>query len=213
MPPQPWLEAVWRTVVRRGLPAAYADRLVVELGEHAEDSGDPATLGPPDEIAAAAVRGYRSGRWAGRHPVLAQVVAPLLLAYLGWVVYVTAGVWLVERIGEARDPLSLAVAHVLVFASRFAAPLAAVGGLWLVHRRSGRPRWWFAGGGAAVALLAAAYAIHFTPPAEAADHEPEVLAFFFGPASWWSVAQAGAVAAAVLLLLARGRSHPSRRIA
>lgn len=201
MPPPRWLDQVRRAVVRRGLPADYADRLVTELREHAEDAGnDPAALGPPEAVAAAAVRGYRSDRWAGRHPVLTQLVAPLFTALFGWVVFVNAGVWLVDRLGGTHDPISLAVAHVLVFASRFAVPQAAVGGLWWLHRRSGRPRWWFAAGGATVALFAATYAIHFTPPGEAADHEPEVLVLFTRPESWWSAAQAAAVALPVLML-------------
>jgi hypothetical protein len=199
MPHQQWLEQVRRAVVRGGLPHEYADRLVTELRDHAEEAGEGSTpLGSPDVIAAAAVHGYRADHWAGRHPVLAQLVAPFLVVYFGWVVYLTVSCWFVEKIGATHDPISLAVAYLLVFASRFVVPLAAVGGLWWVHRRSGRPWWWFTLGGAVVALLAAAYTIRFIPPAEAFDHEPELIVdFSLLDYSWWSFAQAGVVAAAV----------------
>ena len=208
-----WLERVRRAVVRSGLPAGYADRLASELRDHAEDCGDPAALGDPDAVAASAVAEYRRGRLAGRFPVLAQLLAPLLFALVGWVGYIHAGVWVVERFGDTHDPLSLAVAEALVLASRFVVPLAAVGVLWQLHRRSGRPRGWFAAGGAVVTVMAACYFVRFTPPALAADHEPELITALFGPASWWSVAQGGAVAAAVLLVLVFARSRCSRSFA
>jgi hypothetical protein len=208
MPPLNWHDEVWQRVIRCGLPPDYAERLVTELGEHAEDAGDPTVLGSPAVIAATAVSGYRSGRLAGRHPVLTQLVAPLLVALLGWIMCVNGSIWLVERIGGTYDPLSLTVAHLLVFVSRFAAPLLAVTGLWWIHRRSGRPRWWFAAGGAIIALLAAMYSIDFTPPSQAIDHEPEVIVEFTHPSSWWAVVQVAAVVVPVMLVarLDRARS-------
>jgi hypothetical protein len=146
MSTQDWLEAVWNRVTRAGLPVDYAVRLVAELRDHVEEAGQTLALGSPDDIATAVIDTYRSTHWTGRHPVVALILGPFCLTILVWNLYVSLGLEFVERIGGCLDPVSLAVSHVLVFASRFVPPLAVVCSLWTLHRLSGRPRLWFYAG-------------------------------------------------------------------
>ncbi|AGA24514.1 hypothetical protein [Singulisphaera acidiphila] len=160
MQTRPWLEQVWSEVVRSGLPPAYADRLLTELSDHAEELGDQAEqrLGKAEELAGAAVLAYRSSSFAGRHPLAAFVLLPLLLVVAGLGVHAVVVVASLEGLawafGQPDHPVVAWAAIASVRLIGYVSPLAVVIGGWAVYRRCGRPLGWFL----ALALLVAGFA-------------------------------------------------------
>jgi hypothetical protein len=98
------LETLRRDLVRRGLPHAYVERVVGELDDHGSDlraegtGGAPAAgrLGEAHELADAVTIQFRSRSFAGRHPVLTFVAAPIPVALAIWVVCAIVGGCVVE---------------------------------------------------------------------------------------------------------------------
>src|SRR5689334_6350813 len=88
-----WVENVRNELAGQRLPRAYGERLLGELADHAEDweaaDGRAGIAGPtieealgtPAEVARIAAGKYRKTRFAGRHPVLVFVIAPLPLIF------------------------------------------------------------------------------------------------------------------------------------
>jgi len=155
-----WVERVRAELVRRGLPPAYAARLLAELSDHAEELGEGAEyrLGTPEDLAGAAVLAYRSGRLAGRHPVAVFLLLPLIAVVAGLLVHailvVAALEWLTSVVGQVDHPAVVWAVIASVRLIGYVSPLAVVAGGWLVHLESGRPVGWYL----ALALLVAGFA-------------------------------------------------------
>jgi hypothetical protein len=94
---QQWLDDVRGELKRQKLPLAYRERLTSELSDHLTDfledcmsmdaqqlSRATGALGLPREIAHAAGKEYRKGRFAGRHPIVAFVLLPIVALPLAW---------------------------------------------------------------------------------------------------------------------------------
>jgi hypothetical protein len=87
---QPWPDQLRSELGRQGLPTAYINRLLEELADHALDSQTEnpsmeaqqayAQLGTTNQLAAAARREFTRRTLAGRYPILAFIVGPVLLA-------------------------------------------------------------------------------------------------------------------------------------
>jgi hypothetical protein len=105
---QPWPEELRHKLCQQNLPPAYIDRLVEELTDHLRDtqtetsSMDAQTaftrLGSSDKIAAAATHEFRRRNFAGRHPWLVFVVAPVAfipLLFVSLIAALFAGAWLI----------------------------------------------------------------------------------------------------------------------
>ncbi|MBX7165338.1 MAG: hypothetical protein K1X74_03225 [Pirellulales bacterium] len=90
-----WLSSLSKDLVRQGLPPAYARRVAGELRDHRADllrrhslsaatSADALAsaereLGSPEELTARILHEYRARHFAGRHPRLTFLVAPVPL--------------------------------------------------------------------------------------------------------------------------------------
>ncbi|MDY3554036.1 hypothetical protein R5W24_003153 [Gemmata sp. JC717] len=206
-----WLDHVTTTVLRRGLPAEYVARLaeelrdhVAELEEHEPGATAEARLGAAEAVADTAVREYRAGRFAGRHPILVFLLVPVLAVEFALNVYVHAGIQLVEGIGGMESPFAVGLSHVLTWLCGFVVPVGVLGLLWWVYRRSGRPRAWFAVSGAVVAVLAGLFFAEFTPPNGTA--EAELVAEFRFAQSWVQLFQFVAVVGPAVWLARPSRS-------
>jgi hypothetical protein len=93
-------------LLRRGLPGHYVSRAVQELADHHADlveaeSGENAVseeaawqrLGNVEQLGDELVRKYRATSFAGRHPLLTFVIAPLPVMILFWTAMFLVG-WL-----------------------------------------------------------------------------------------------------------------------
>jgi hypothetical protein len=120
-----WHERFRRALYRRRLPAAYVDRLVEELTDHATDlfmetnSMDAemnveARLGSPEHLATVAKSEYRRRTFAGRHPVLTFVAGPIV-AIIGTITAICltafSASWLIDEVAggifSTNDELGL----------------------------------------------------------------------------------------------------------
>ncbi|SIO35297.1 hypothetical protein SAMN05444166_4023 [Singulisphaera sp. GP187] len=216
MPARPWLERVWSEVVRNGLPPAYADRLLTELSDHAEELGDQAEerLGTAEEIAGAAVLAYRSSSFAGRHPLAAFVILPLLLVVAGLlahaVVVVASLVGLAWAFGRPDHPVVAWVAIASVRLIGYVSPLAVVIGGWAVYRGCGRPLGWFLTLGLLVAGFAALIVTGFDPLRPAAP--VELFVELIPPNELHRVAQAAITGAVGLSFAGLDRIRRARAV-
>jgi hypothetical protein len=87
-----WLDEVAQALRRQRLPRSYIRRFTEELAEHFDDLSKEKTgmdaesfdtrLGAPDEIARRAAHELRRRTYAGRHPFVTFVAAPLPTAAL-----------------------------------------------------------------------------------------------------------------------------------
>ena len=87
-----WLNEVAQVLRRQGLPGAYTRRFMDELADHCEDlcqetasmdaNSLTVRLGSPEELAGRAVVEMRHRTYAGRHPFVTFVAAPLPTAAL-----------------------------------------------------------------------------------------------------------------------------------
>lgn len=90
------LDTVRTTLIRRGLPADYVRRVVGELEDHQLDIAgetavtDEATttgsdrLGDFDQLAVALAERYHARTFAGRHPIVTFLIAPIPAVLLAW---------------------------------------------------------------------------------------------------------------------------------
>jgi hypothetical protein len=94
-------------LTRRGLPRDYVERVVAELDDHRDDLRAEATdegtaprvveqtsgdrLGDPRGLAEFVTAQYRARTFAGRHPIVMFLVAPVPVALLAWSLGCTAG--------------------------------------------------------------------------------------------------------------------------
>jgi hypothetical protein len=120
------LEALRADLIRRGLPRRYVRRVVDELADHQEDlmaecsGAADAKLGDMAALAEQIVAEFRASRFAGRHPFLVFVVAPIPLVILAWML-VLVGFGLLSMLIEPMASLTernlgaLAIYHGLRF--------------------------------------------------------------------------------------------------
>lgn len=78
---QHWLDLVRQRLARQALSPVYVQRLIEELSDHLQDLKEEnmetdasSRLGQPQQVANAAVIGYRRRSFLGRHPVAAFLV-------------------------------------------------------------------------------------------------------------------------------------------
>jgi len=177
-------------LLRKGLPRDYVDRLVAELSDHREDAeGEGAStterqLGNLDVLVQATVREYRRRRFAGRHPALTFLVAPLPLVVLMWVLcalaiwgaFALVGACLGTDFPDSHRSHRLTMTCVWIAHSvlMVAPPLMAVLLLARWARQAAVDPRWVLVGTLLVALVAGAYQARFTEPIAAAGGSYQV---------------------------------------
>lgn len=226
------LEELRGKLLRRGLPRSEVARLVEELTDHLEDLTEEKEyamrtdakelacleerLGPADELADAAVANYHSTSFAGRHPVVTFLLAPIPLLVVVW-----AGFWCLGLaaahfaptvLGDAYRlegkpvsdwPASLVwCARGLDYASRMAPQMLVAGLLCYVALRSGRGWRWGMLGCCLVALVAGLMVTQLDLPLESGKGRL-TLGLALPPQSVWQVVQLFPPLAAGLLVLWR----------
>jgi len=199
MSEQSWLNQVARALVCRGLPRNYIRRLTDELAEHYQDlsmenqSMDAnllaERLGTPAELAERAVQEMRGRRFAGRHPLVTFVAAPLpitVVLLLGFGLTFLATLSFVPEDSDAGEAIPGWVATVLptlVWAMRFLPFIAGASFFcWLGNRALCGPRWSFAAC-ALVGVLASLFAISLTLPTAGPGSGTLTLGFSIPPGS------------------------------
>jgi hypothetical protein len=189
----PWLEELRGNLACRGLPRAYIARFLAELEDHLQDisleqevsvstdmrkapSGRVVErLGSHEQLVEHAVANYQGASFAGRHPVVVFLLAPIPVAIICWVVFLLVAVLGVEGLGYMFGPGVLPPASdwpVAVVRSVRALPLlgsfippAAVVLLWCrMARRSGRSWRWCLASCLLVALAAGLHIVTVTTP-------------------------------------------------
>jgi hypothetical protein len=194
MPRHPWLEELRGNLACRGLPRAYIARFVAELEDHLQDisleqevsvstdmrkADDDLVrverLGSQEQLVEHAVANYQGASFAGRHPVVVFLLAPIPVALICWAVFLLVAVLGVEGLGDVLGPGVLPPASewpVAVVRSVRALPLlssfippAAVVLLWCrLARRSGRSWRWCLASCVLVALAAGLHVMTVTTP-------------------------------------------------
>lgn len=111
MDSQPWSEQLRADLRRQGLPPHYIDRLVEELADHALDSQteNPSmeaqqaykALGTTEQLAATASREFRRRTFVSRHPWLAFVLGPVVLAPMVYLSLLFGPFCILSTIGAA----------------------------------------------------------------------------------------------------------------
>jgi hypothetical protein len=209
----PWRDRLREELRKRNLPPAYAARLIEELADHVTDleQENPSMdaqllieekLGTPESLAEAAAAELAGRTFAGRHPVLMFLVAPIPA-----VVLTLAAVLIVcQACKLAVTPLApvnpnpptafeWALVYGIVFFQRFA-PFALTAWLFLaMARRAGRPVWGITAC-ALVALFAFAFRTGVLPPTFKRN-----LTVWFGPPNGLHQWQIGLLQSAVPLAL------------
>jgi hypothetical protein len=169
---RPWHERLRDELAKRGLPPAYATRLIEELAEHWADIEEESPgmtapesaeekLGSPERLAAVAAREVGRQTFAGRHPFATFVLSPLAATALFFVVIVLIGrawAWLlVPR--QVHAPTTLERVSAFVEVSLLCLTPFLLAWLFLeLSRRVARPVWGLFAGG-----LLAFLALNFSP--------------------------------------------------
>jgi hypothetical protein len=208
-----WRDRLHEELRKRGLPRAYAARLIEELSDHVTDleQENPSMdaqmlveekLGSPESLAEAAASELTGRTFAGRHPMLTFLVAPIpaaMITLFGVLLLCLAFKTLVTPVAPVNPNPPTAfewvTAYGIVFVQRFA-PFALTAWLFLaMARRAGRPAWGITAC-ALVAVLAFTFRTGVIPPT--VEHN---LLIWFGPPNGLQHWQTGLVQAAVPLVL------------
>jgi hypothetical protein len=214
-----WRDRLRQALARQALPAAYVERLVEELSDHAadlslEDSSMEAPniddrLGSPDHLAIAARREFQRRMFAGRHPALVFLGGPLVVVcamFVASTLLLLGCCWLVDAVLggalQANDaanmpptPFEVGLMQTLNWVMRLL-PFAASGVLFAaLGRRSGRPIW-----GAIACGIVAVFATCFWSKVDVPDIQGELGTWTMG-LGWPPIAAVRFVQAAVPLLL------------
>ena len=208
-----WRDRLREELRKRGLPPAYAARLIEELADHVTDleQENPSMdaqllveekLGSPESLAEAAAAELAARTFAGRHPVLTFFVAPIPAAVLA-----RAAVLLVclacKSVFTPLEPVNpnpptafeWRLAYGIVFVQRFA-PFALTAWFFLaMARRAGRPVWGITAC-APVAVFAFTFRTGVIPPT--VEHN---LLIWFGPPNGLHQWQTGLLQSVVPLVL------------
>src|SRR6478609_10145356 len=113
----PSRDALRTELERRGLPPAYIERLLGELGDHFTDLLEERSssmgaarkldfetndlqsqLGEPTQLAIFAAEQYRARSFWGRHPFVTFVLGPLPFLLVSWIITGCVVVWSAEGI-------------------------------------------------------------------------------------------------------------------
>ncbi len=197
MLPSNWRDEVSLALSRQGLPRAYIRRFMDELSDHFEDlvqenvSMDADTLnsrlGSPVELANCAGKLLGQRTYAGKHPWITFVLAPLPATALVLVglCMVFLGVLSSVPAQAAGEPLSFWQAmalQALVWALRYA-PFAIAATMFCLLARRGllAPRWSLTAC-CLVSLWAGLFAISLTLPTGAPGSGSLVMGFSLPPA-------------------------------
>jgi hypothetical protein len=190
------LETLRRDLLRRGLPAIYVGRAVQELADHHADvvaddeTADAAAaawrqIGDVAHLGNELVHKYRQQTFAGRHPLLTFVIAPLPAVLLVWAATLAIGwhavfliaplvwSWQEGQTVSEMDPRMVWTLLTFHYASLIVPPAASA--LWFCRltRKSGRGLVWGAASCVLVALLAFVLISDFRLPYEA--HQGRLL--------------------------------------
>ncbi|HJS07251.1 MAG TPA: hypothetical protein VJ809_06305 [Pirellulales bacterium] len=200
-----WLNEVAQALRRQRLPRAYIRRFTEELADHFDDSYDALSqektgmdaetrldrLGAPDEIARRAAYQLRQRTYAGRHPFVTFVAAPLPAAALLLIGSCIPFLLILTAVPEDYAPgefpaWAAAVMQTVVWAMRFV-PFAAGAVLfcYLAERAFCKALWSFIAC-ALVAMLAGLFAVQLTLPTGASGSGSLMMGFAlpFGFAHW-----------------------------
>ena len=166
-----WLEDVQNQLVVHGMPAAYRERILGELGDHIEEirceernhamstetlkSGLLDTrLGKPAEIAAAAEQHVAHVFFARRHPVITYLLVPIPILAGLWFAYTLGLAGILSGFESFKDRAwAVSAASVLVHGVAYVpAILLTLALAWIAMRSETKITWWLAGS-ALVALV------------------------------------------------------------
>lgn len=185
MVPQHWRSRLVKELRRQGLPRDYVDRLVDEWSDHASDlilenpSMDAenvveSRLGKSEHLAEVATKEFRRRTFAGRHPILAFVISPLLMViFTTGVILVLTGLMLDLGVGNPvlQNGIGFCCSALLPFAPFLLSTLLFV---WL-GRRAGLRYW----GMVACAIIAiAALGFRAEATAKTADHQGRIILYY-----------------------------------
>ena len=240
MDPQRRLLEKLQTELRgRGLPRAQIARLVEELADHLEDLNKEKEhamrtdvngaacwqerLGTADELAEAAVANHQRARFAGRHPLVTFLLAPIPLFVVAWVGFMFLGITAARCaplvLGDAYEVTGKPVGQwpaVLVWgafamdcASRLVPQMLVGGLLCYLALRSGRGWRWGMLGCGLVALIAGLTFIQLDLPVEPGNGQLSV-GLAMPPRDLWQLAQCAPPLAAGLFVVWRCSGKPAQ---
>lgn len=182
---QHWRSRLVKELRRQGLPRDYVDRLVDEWSDHASDliqetpgmdaANDLDTrLGTPEHLAEVATKEFRRRTFAGRHPILAFVISPLLMViFTTAIILAFTGVLLDLGVNNValQNGIGFACNAILPFAPFLLSTLLFV---WL-GRRAGRRNWSLV----ACAIIAiAALGFRTESTSKTADHQGRIVLYY-----------------------------------
>ena len=178
------LEAIVVELVRRGLPADYAERTASEFVDHHRDLRDELLangrsepeaqteasqrLGDPSAVINKTVRAYRRRYWCARQPLITFLLAPIPVLFATWFVLANL-LWLTvviaTRLGltsttdaqAAFTGLPVAIKYVCIVAAFLIVPAAIVYALGKLARRAAVDSRWILVAGCLLGLFAGAF--------------------------------------------------------
>lgn len=147
------LEAMKRSLIRRGLPPGYVCRLMGELADHLEDLSNETDasnqrIGDLERLESGAVEAFRSRSVLGRRPVFGFLLAPIPLAIAVWVgfyaVALLVGYAIFGPLEETpREEIAASGLILTVYyAGKIVPPAITAAILSWLAMRSGRPTRW-----------------------------------------------------------------------
>jgi hypothetical protein len=219
-----WLEDVSLALRRAGLSPAYIRRFTDELSDHFDDLSEEsmsmdantfsARLGAPDDLASRAAAELRRRTYAGRHPLMMFVAAPLptaVLLLVGLCLLFMAVLSVLPESADDQIPVWAEGALWAVVWSMRSVPFVAGGILFcqLAKRAACSARWSFVAC-ALLAVLAGLFVVNVTMPTAGPDSGMLMMGFAIppGPTQWLQAA----APIAIWLLYAR-REFRSRTFA
>lgn len=190
MPPSNWPDELRRAFSRTSLPDHYSERLLGELLDHFRDlkeedlSMDEIAdrLGNPDNLAAQAAAEFRSRTFAGRHPVLTFLVAPIPCAVVGIVlaIAILASAGSLDPEGALRERTGLTFASTVLATVAWSLrllPFALFAAVFSrIAYRAGCGWRWGLGASLLLAIFAAAFNVDYRLPTA----EPDSGSFMLG---------------------------------
>jgi hypothetical protein len=147
------LPGLERSLLRRGLPRDYVRRAIDELDAHCGDvaSSDRRSdtalavtdrvVGDAAQLGQRLVSDYRAARFAGRHPLLAFVVAPLPVTLLVWALSLALGAAIAGGIAWLAGEHSAWTFTAMEFLHRLTAIAPQILTGWWFWRLSARSGW------------------------------------------------------------------------
>ena len=179
---QQWFESLRELLRREGLPIVYRRKLVNELYEHflditneeigmSMDATRPKSLesrlGSPECIAQVAGAEYRRASFAGKHPWLTFVVAPVpvfVLMIAAYVLLLVLGLSVFEDSLPQQSPFVLSLFEGFAIGIAYVPAAGAAALLGVMAIRSDRGWNWLLASCGPVALLASLLTVGWTSP-------------------------------------------------